>query len=190
VVAARFPEDALRGLRGLAGAADDQLGWVVSTNVANLFEAGYHDEVLEALMGWTRSKRPERVLNGVLCFLLLARSARTNIPPGGERWPTLLWLARDDDRRRERTAALWRRALDAAAAVDASLRVLGGWVRLADRDTVLVQPLRVVLDGMARAGRERARLRYALRRLAEDPRRPSEAAARLLEGFDDGRPAA
>ncbi|MGH8898783.1 MAG: hypothetical protein ACRDZ4_17620 [Egibacteraceae bacterium] len=209
-----FPDAALGGLKRIATYSDrddELISRVVSYSVANLFEAGYEQLVLDALLAWTaqddesldRSKQAVLAKNGLECFL---RITKANPPPEGEGWPPLLALMQDDPSWVERIITLWRRALRTRPLVKDSpdgtqrtdgdpatlpprtrllvkdpLKVLRDWVRQADNDSRLVELLWPIVDSLADGGRDERRLMFNLQRWAEHPKKPSRGAAALLE---------
>ncbi|MGH8885382.1 MAG: hypothetical protein ACRDYX_09465 [Egibacteraceae bacterium] len=213
-VGVRFPDAALDGLKRIATYSEsdnERISRVVSYSVANLFEAGYEQLVLDALLAWTaqddesidRSEQAVLAKNGLECFL---RIAKANPPPEGEGWPPLLALMQDDPSWVERIITLWRRALRTRTFVKDSpdgtqrtvgdpamlplrtgllvkdpLKVLRDWVRQADNDSRLVELLWPIVDSLADGGRDERRLMFNLQRWAEHPKKPSRGAASLLE---------
>jgi hypothetical protein len=183
-----FPEAALRGLRKVAKADGTALDMAVADSMASLFEAGHHDDVLQALEEWTNGPEPGahlRARRGAIAYLQIAFTARMDPVPEGDAWPALLVMTERDERRRARTIRLWERTLDVGAPFgDIAIEAWRRWVRLADKDRRLLGPLRPMVVGLCGRPRHREQLRAALRKLADDARKPSPTASELLRVLD------
>ncbi len=188
LVGLRFPDTALRDFHAIAHAEDLRLFGVLSRSVANLFESGrlvpdYYLKVLDALIAWTADPKARIVtLTGLLIFLELALEARVEAEPEGGAWPTLLWLAREDEAYRDRVTSLWRCALNTKSVRKPALEALHQWLLTVDDDTRLYLPVEQVIVTLATRGteREKERLRFYLDRWASHPREKSESAAKVL----------
>jgi hypothetical protein len=188
LVGLRFPDTALRDFHAIAQAEDLRLFRALSRSVANLFESGrlvpdYYLKVLDALVAWTADPRARIVtLTGLLIFLELALEARVEAEPEGGTWPTLLWLAREDEAYRDRVTSLWRRALNTKSARKPALEALHQWLLTVDDDTRLYLPIEQVIVTLTTQGteREKERLRFYLDRWASYPKEKSESAAKVL----------
>lgn len=188
----RFPDIALGGLRTIARAEDSRLFRALSQSTANLFEAGkfapdYHLKVLDALDTWTSDSKDNLVtLSGLLIFLQLAVKAKVDAEPEGETWPTLLWLAREDEVYQERVITLWRRSLNTKAVRKRALDVLKECLLTIDDDTRLYSTLEEIITLIATQGTEREenRLRFYLDRWASHPREECQSAAKVLAALD------
>jgi hypothetical protein len=191
-VGLRFPDIALGSLRTIARAEDLRLFRALSQSTANLFESGkfapdYHLKVLDALDTWTSDSKDNLVtLSGLLIFLQLAVKAKVDTEPEGETWPTLLWLAREDEVYRERITALWRRALNTKSVRKRALDVLKEWLLTIDDDTRLYSTLEEIITLIATQGTEREenRLRFYLDRWASHPKEECQSAAKALAALD------
>jgi len=187
LVGLRFPDTALRDFHAIAQAEDLRLFRVLSRSMANLFEAGrlvpdYYLNVLDALIAWTADPKAKIVtLTGLLIFLELTLEARVEAELEGETWPTLLWLAGEDEIYREQIIALWRRALNTKSARKPALEALHQWLLTVDDDTRLYLPIEQVIVTLATQGteREKERLRFYLDRWASYPKEKSESATKV-----------
>ncbi len=193
IVGLRFPDIALRDLYTIAGANDSRLYGVVSRSVANLFEAGqlvpdYYHKVLDSLLSWTSVKSKLVRLTGILIFLELAAKSRTDLTSDEvpDTWPTLLWLAHNDDEGyREAVIMLLRRALAAKPSRKTALDVLRRWLLQADEGTYLQTSVECIVMTLALQGmqREYERLLFYLDRWAYHPKEPSRSARHVLTGL-------
>ncbi|MGH8906101.1 MAG: hypothetical protein ACRD0K_06225 [Egibacteraceae bacterium] len=181
-----FPDAALRGLERIATHNDDDLvGKVVRSSVTNLFEAGYQQTTLDALLAWTaaadgpleRSAHAVRAQNGLRCFLRIAGQALFELPAQQKHWPPLLAVSYGDPRQMDRLVTLWRRALRTKTVNREALDVLRGWVSSADEDPELRDVLWRLVGELAEAGRARDRLVFSLEEWAPS----SKAAEDLLK---------
>jgi len=188
LVGLRFPDTALRDFHAIAQTEDLRLFRVLSRSVANLFEVGrlvpdYYLKVLDALIAWMADQKAKIVaLTGLLIFLGLAREAKIEAEPEGGAWPTLLWLAREDETYRDRVTSLWRRALNIKSARQIALETLHYWLLKVDDDTRLYDPLEQIVAALVAQGtnREKERLQFYLDRWASHPKEKSESAAKIL----------
>jgi hypothetical protein len=187
-----FPDLALRDLHSIAVTEDLRLLGVLSKSITSLFQAGqltpsYYLKVLDALVAWTARPRVETVtLTGLLTFLQLAQKARGQADRRGQAWPTLLWLAQEDETCRERVASLWRRALNTKPSRRLALEALRQWLRTAHSNDQLYTPLERFIVTLAIQGtnRERERLKYYLNRWASRSEAESEPAAKILDALN------
>ena len=190
----RFPDTALRDFHTIAQAEDLRLFRVLSRSVANLFEAGrlvsdYYLKVLDALIAWTANPKAKIVtLTGLLIFLELALEAKIEADPEGRVWPTLLWLARENEVYQDRVISLCCHALNTKAARRRALEVLRQWLLIVDDDTRLYPAVEQIIIVLATQGtnRERERLRFYLDRWASHPKEKSESAAKVLSALSSG----
>jgi len=192
LVGLRFPDTALRDLRTIAEAGDLRHFEALSYSVASLFQAGrlvpdYYLKVLDALVAWTADPKARIVtLTGLLIFLELALTARMEADPEGGTWPTLLWLAREDEVYRDRVTVLWRRALNTKAARKSALDALHQWLLTVDDDKRLYAAIEQMILVLATQGteRERERLRFYLDRWASHPEKKCESAGKILSALN------
>jgi len=95
----------------------------------------YYLKVLEALIMWIDNSKTRIVtLIGLLIFIELALAAKVEAEPEGGTWPTLLWLAREDEVYRDRMTILWRRALNTKVARKLARDTLYKWLLTVDDD--------------------------------------------------------
>jgi hypothetical protein len=187
-VGLRFPDIALGGLRTVARAEDLRLFKVLGQSIANLFEAGrfasdYYLKVLDALDAWSAETKDGLVhLSSLLIFLELALKAKVEAEPEGGTWPTLLWLAREDEIYQNKLTNLWRRALNTKPVRKRALDVLQRWLLKIDDDERLYSTLEEIIIVLATEGlkREKNRLCFYLDRWASHPREECKSAANVL----------
>jgi len=192
LVGLRFPDTALRDFHTIAQAEDLRLFRVLSRSVANLFEAGrlvpdYYLKVLDALVAWIADPKSRIVtLTGLLIFLELALEARVEAEPEGGTWPTLLWLAREDEAYRDRVTSLWRCALNTKSARKLALETLRQWLLIVDDDSRLYPAIERVIRMLVTQGthREQERLRFYLDRWASYPKERSKSATKILSALN------
>jgi len=192
LVGLRFPDTALRDFHTIAQAEDLRLFRVLSRSVANLFEAGrlvpdYYLKVLDALVAWIADPKSRIVtLTGLLIFLELALEARVEAEPEGGTWPTLLWLAREDEAYRDRVTSLWRCALNTKSARKLALETLRQWLLIVDDDSRLYPAIEQVIRMLVTQGthREQERLRFYLDRWASYPKERSKSATKILSALN------
>ncbi|MGA9348578.1 MAG: hypothetical protein WBW48_07215 [Anaerolineae bacterium] len=187
IVGLRFPDAALRDLYVIAETEDGRLYGVISRSVANLFEAGrsapdYYGKVLDSLLSWTVAKSKLVRLTGLLIFLELATNSRVGpvSDDGPNTWPTLLWLAQEDEGYREIVTTLLRRALAVKPSRKAALDVLRRWLLQADEDTYLQSSVERIVVTLALQGKQRERLIFYLDKWACHPKEPSRSAKHIL----------
>jgi hypothetical protein len=194
LVGLRFPDTALRDLYTIAQAEDLRLFGVLSRSIAGLFQAGrlvpdYYLKVIDSLVGLTADPKSKIVtLTGLLIFLELALEAKVEADPEGRVWPTLLWLARENEAYQDRVTSLWRRALNTKAARKRALEALRQWLLIVDDDTRLYPAVERTMIVLATQGtnRERERLRFYLDRWASHPKEKSKSAAKVLLALSSG----
>ncbi len=183
----RFPDVALRELRSLAAGPDPRVSHRAARSVATLFEAGmwgssdYFDEVLSALVEWSEDGRSPDAYIASMIFLALTSGSRFQPPSIGKRWPTLLWLAANDERRFDAVTELWRRALNDRLLRQDALTRLRRWVEEADDHMQMQQPAQEVVRRLADGSeRERQRLHHHLGRWSRGRDGGSATAAACL----------
>ena len=189
-VGAQDPDAALRDLRLIGKSDDAKLTWIASRGVSYLAINGRITQALDALLDWTAPGQMRSLrTTGLLGFVQLAtRVGRSSKVPGHS--PVLLELAAEDEALRNPVLSLWRRVFGAAVTVDYAAYALQDWLRVADREiehlavgdaelepwlhALLVDLLAPDASGTAQ------RLRYYLRRWANDSDRPSPLARKVL----------
>ena len=192
LVGLRFPDTALRDLYTIAQAEDLRLFGALSRSVAGLFQAGrlvpdYYLKVIDSLIEWTTDPKAKIVtLTGLLIFLELALEDKVEADLEGRVWPTLLWLAQEDEAYQNRVTSLWRRALNTKSARKPALETLRQWLLIVDDDTRLYPSIEQIIIVLANRGtdRERERLCFYLDRWASHPEEKSKSAARILSALN------
>ncbi|WP_327403400.1 hypothetical protein OG194_27095 [Streptomyces sp. NBC_01288] len=127
--------------------------------------AGSVLSTLRARIGDHRSGR-----TAVLAFLIVAAQVvveTKDIEPGAAvpEWPTLLYLAHRRAELRDSFVWLWRGALNESFFHDEAEQVIGGWARLAERDSELREMLRLLVGAIAHGDQRSGRI---LRSCADD----------------------
>ncbi|MFF4502644.1 hypothetical protein [Streptomyces sp. NPDC001401] len=106
----------------------------------------------------------------VLAFLIVAAQVvveTKDVEPGAAvpEWPTLLYLAHRRPELRDSFVLLWRAALNEPFFHDEAEQVLGGWAKLAERDSELREMLRLLVGAIAHGDQRSGRI---LRGCADD----------------------
>jgi hypothetical protein len=106
--------------------------------------------VLEALVTWTATEAyPLSTWAGLTTFLEIARDSYVPARPGDNKWPTLLWLLKEDVECRRKIIILWRRALANQLTERHALRVvLRRWLGVVDKDERLYDTFERLLGSL------------------------------------------
>ena len=159
----------------------------VAHSLLRLAELGREDEVLSALLEWSRPQDDSAMVAQALSvsvFIMLAPVPWTHVPGGVPGRP--LFIA-DNMRHRRHIEELWARALARRPAQTHALDALRDFLdEHADRERDALAAMRTVLTGVAARGeRHHRRLDWYLGRWADDPDRPSRSAATLYHALTD-----
>ncbi|WUI02897.1 hypothetical protein OHR68_14170 [Spirillospora sp. NBC_00431] len=160
----------------------------VGLSVLRLAELGREDEVLCALLEWSRPQDDSAMVAQALSvsvFTVLAPVPWTHVPGGAPGRPLLI---ADGGRHRRHIEELWARALARKPAQTHALDALRDFLdEHADREPDALAAMRTVLTGVAARGdRHHRRLDWYLGRWEDDPDRPSRSAATLRRALTAG----
>lgn len=191
----------LKRLRKAADTDEAPMIIAIADSVTTLaLEPDRLDDVLGALLLWTRSNRATLRSTALHCVLQLTVYLQVSEENSTDPWPGLLWVADLDRRtpeperpivigarrigRREAVVALLARALEAQHFMTEAFAVVHRWVRTAQRDATQLEPLGVLLADVVEAIGRPDTVRSHLADWARARRGPTEAANRLLAVLD------
>jgi hypothetical protein len=190
LVGLRFPESALRDLFSIAEAADERLLRVLTNSMISLFRAGnlmadYYILVLDSLISWTsKGKNKIIMVTGLFVFLEIASAVRNKAESNSGWWPTVLWLAKENEIYEGKVINLFTGSLNNKISRKYAAEVLHQWLRMADDfdedlyfDSIYQLFFQMISKGRER---ERERLLYFLENWAANPGEKSKSVARLV----------
>lgn len=157
--------------------------WIAGKTIANFCELGFAHLALRRLKYWSEQHRipflRERTLR---VFLHATRADEIGEPELPRYGPVLLRVAGADSNLRANIAELWEGALGVSQLERSAAEALRRWLNQADDDPELEPSLKnLVAALLQRSRRTQAVVRRLLTDWAEDPLRPSAAAARYLQ---------
>ncbi|MFB2891603.1 hypothetical protein ACE1CI_01535 [Aerosakkonemataceae cyanobacterium BLCC-F50] len=164
-VGLRFPDVALRDLFAIAQSEDPVLFSAVVESVVSLFEAGQllfsqYFIILDALETWTEYPKTTAAHQlGLIIFLELMRESKVSAGSNSEYWPTLLWLAKENQVYEDIVTSLLRRALNMKLIRISVLEEIHNWLKLVDYDQRLYSTLGRIIYTLVIQGTERERER-------------------------------
>ncbi|WP_370962221.1 hypothetical protein [Amycolatopsis sp. cg9] len=201
----RYATEALNELRILGTPAerppttgpDDALVVVAGFSIAKLLAFGEIRPVLDCLGRWIRNERTSLrrlALSAIdqltdlygfeLDYLAISVTGeRPELPAAAEKWPLLLTLQWQQPELTEPIADLLRQSLRARAGGFTAKKLIGKWIRVAERDDECLETLARFLPYAIETESDERRLNHLIEKLREDwvdPLRP-EVAARLTE---------
>ncbi|MEU7787454.1 hypothetical protein [Amycolatopsis sp. NPDC049159] len=176
---------------------DGVLVEVAGFSVAKIFAFGEIRPVLDCLGRWIRNDRSSLrrlALSAIdhltdlygfeLDYLAISVTGeRPELPAAAEKWPLLLTLQWQQPDLTEPIADLLRQSLRARAGGNTAKKLLGKWIRVAERDGDCLETLARFLPYVIETDSDERRLDHLIEKLREDwvdPLRP-EVAARLTE---------
>lgn len=192
LVGLRFPEIALQDIRFIAQRGDVRLLGIVSSSTAALFEMGRHStnyylRILTTLQEWGKDNKNKALSStGLFIFLHIALNSTIEAKEDAGKWPTLLWLAEENDSHNRLIVDLWRDSLNHKPTRKLALSAFREWCISADNDDLLCQALARMMVSIFRQGslREKERLKFYLQRWSMDPEKKSLCAEKLLTSIN------
>ncbi|HEY2056969.1 MAG TPA: hypothetical protein VGH57_01250 [Amycolatopsis sp.] len=180
---AMSPATALRLLRLAARHADWDVAFSIGESVSDLFRAD-SAQVLAALVRWSREDEfPQRRETALLAVLITSRYLAVTEEHSSEHWPVLVWLAERRPQEREPIVLLFSRMLLAADFMRHGYLEIHRWLRLAQREPALVEPIARLLAEVGRHSGETDSIEFYLRDWAGDRGAPAQGAGAVLEQF-------
>jgi hypothetical protein len=157
--------------------------WIAGKTVANFCQFGFAQLALERLKYWSEQHRipflRERALRVFLHATSIDETSGIELPQSG---PVLLGVASADGDLRIYIAELWEGALGIGQLERSAAEALRRWFNQADDDPMLEPALKnLVVALVQRSRRAHAMVRRLLTDWADDPLRPSAAAAEYLK---------
>lgn len=159
--------------------------WITGKTIANFCDFGLARIALARLRYWSEQHRipflRERTLRVFLHATSVDRVGEIGAPELPRSGPVLLWVAGADSDLRANIAELWEGALGDGQLEQSAAEALHRWFNQARDDPKLEPALtNMVTALLQRSRRTQAVVRRLLTDWAEDPLRPSAAAARYL----------
>jgi hypothetical protein len=182
---AMSPAAALRLLRLAARHADWTVAYCIGEGVSDLFVRADPAQVLRALVRWSRDDEfPERRETALLAVLITSRYLAVTEERSAERWPVLVWLAERRPEQREHIVLLFSRMLLAADFMRHGYLEIHRWLRIAQREPGLVEPVARLLAEIGRRSGETDSIEFYLRDWAGDRGAPAQGAKAVFEQFE------
>ncbi|MFF3752747.1 hypothetical protein ACFYYH_20165 [Streptomyces sp. NPDC002018] len=186
-----MPARSLRLLRKLALDPRGAHAAAVGDSVTELFvdpEKDLAGVVLDHLLDWTDDDADGSTAAlrevGVTSFLQLCYGIRAEVPRGHGSWPGVLWLAAQDDQQFRRVVTLLARTLDTPYLFPLGYEMLRRWVRDAQREEPLREPLGTLLAAIGTAEGDTEALRGYLTEWRSEEPGLGEAVGSLLKALD------
>jgi len=188
------PARALRLVRQVAAVPNPIMEIAIADALTNLSIRGSFSLVLNALMRWTDSQRPQVRMTGLTCVLQLCSYLTIAVKGSAEPWPAMLRLATPDPQApldadrdapaRDKIVTLIARALDAAFFMPETYEQIRRWVEVAQRDPAQREPLGQLLVAVAAQTGDLLSVRFHLESWAKTKRRLADAVADVLAVLD------
>ncbi|MQY17192.1 hypothetical protein [Nocardia macrotermitis] len=177
------PETAITRLRRVARSTKFSLRLAVSFSMAQLFwSPGLTDRILAELLRWTRPMaRPRLRDTGLRCVLASSRYQLVQTEQSLREWPVAVCL---NGTRREAIVTLFARLLESPDHPPETYNEIRSWVRIAEQDPNLREPLARFLLDLGNAIQDNEILPYHLKEWATEPNGPRRAVQDLLATLD------
>jgi hypothetical protein len=185
---AMSPAAALRLLRYASRRKDTD--WEVARSIGETMSELYcrldnPKQVLDELLKWTDdTQHPLRREIGLLSVLTISFFLVVNVSESVERWPVLLAVAEYVPEHREKVVLLLSRMLVAANFIRRGFGEIRRWVKLAQKDPTLRDPLGRLLADVGKRSGEQDTIRFYLEYWAAERTGPVDAVNHLLANFD------
>jgi hypothetical protein len=146
------PDATLRLLRRAAKDANWVLAGQIAQAIRELFITGdLSGTVLSTLVRWTDDDEvPNRQRVALLAVLVISNFVEADVE--GELWPALVWLAERDPDLREHIVVLYARMLNTGDFMRRAYAQVRLWLRVAQREQGMREPLARLLADIAREG--------------------------------------
>lgn len=183
---AMSPAASLRQLRYAARKADWTMAYTIGESVSELFcRVDDPGQVLSALVRWTdQDEPPKRRETALLSTLIVSCYVKVSVDKSTEKWPIFVWMADRAPDTRNDILTLFARMLQASEFMRRGYLEIHRWVKIAQKDETLREPLGGVLLDIGERSEELPSIRHYLRRWADDRHGPAEAVEDLLSYFD------
>lgn len=184
---AMSPGAALQQLRYAARKADWTMAYTIGESISELFcRVDDASQVLQALVRWTdEDEHPKRRETALLSVLIVSCYVVVNVDKSTEKWPIFIWMADRVSANRDDILTLFARMLQAAEFMRRGYLEIRRWVKIAQRDTTLREPLAQLLLDIGEKSKELPSIRYYLQYWASERGGPADAARALLSFFDE-----
>jgi hypothetical protein len=179
------PGAALKLLRSAARHANQNTMYCIGEGVSDLFVRAEPNQVLRALVRWSRDEEfPERRETALLAVLITSCYVEVTVENSSERWPVLLWLAEHRPEERELIIVLFSRMLLTADFMRRGYLEIRRWLRKARREPTIVEPLARLLREVGEHSGETESIGFYLQKWAGDREGPTAAARAVFERFE------